>query len=71
VIEVDGVVYGDAVEIAARLGPGVTTTMVRNWHRRDGLPARRVGRRVYFPLLQAAVIERDKRRSTRGRPRNS
>jgi hypothetical protein len=71
VIHVDGVEYGSAAEIAARLGPGVTPTMVRNWHRRDGLKAHRIGRAVYFELGQAAAIERDKRASTRGRPRMS
>lgn len=70
-ITVDGVAYGRAGEIAARLGTDVTPAMVRNWARRDGLAEHRVGRAVYFRLDQAAELERDKRRSTRGRPRTS
>jgi hypothetical protein len=70
-IDVDGVEYGRAAEVAARLGGDVTPAMVRNWARRDGLAEHRVGRAVYYPLGQAAMIERDKRRSTRGRPRTS
>jgi hypothetical protein len=69
VIDVDGVAYGRAAEIAARLGGDVTPAMVRNWARRDGLAEHRVGRNVYFRLDQAAAVERDKRQSTRGRPR--
>ncbi|MGC5033796.1 hypothetical protein [Micromonospora sp. DT229] len=68
-IEIDGRRYGIAAQIAAALGTDVTTEMVRNWRRRDGLQAIRVGRNVYSPLDQAAAIERDKRCSGRGRRR--
>lgn len=68
-IQVDGVEYGRAHEIAARLGPDVTVAMVRNWARRDGLTSIRVTGHVYYRLDQAARIEAAKRRTTRGRPR--
>lgn len=68
-ITVRGREYGTAAEIAHRLGGDVTVGMVRNWAARDGLEAIRVGRTVYYPLGQAAAIERDKRLTKRGRPR--
>lgn len=68
-IEVKGVSYGTAREIARVLGGDVTPAMVRNWATRDGLTAIRVGRAVLYPLAQARLIERDKRLSGRGRPR--
>ncbi|WP_420123193.1 hypothetical protein [Nakamurella sp.] len=68
-ITVKGQEYGTAQQIAARLGGDVTVAMVRNWAARDGLESIRVGRTVYYPLDQAATIERDKRVGGRGRPR--
>lgn len=68
-IVVQGREYGTAEQIAARLGGDVTVAMVRNWAQRDGLARHRVGRTVYYPLDQAATIERDKRTSGRGRAR--
>jgi hypothetical protein len=61
--------YGTAAQVAAALGGDVTEGMVRNWARRDGLTSTTVGRTVYYPLDQAAAIERDKRCTPRGRPR--
>jgi hypothetical protein len=69
VITLLGREYGTAQQIAARLGGDVTVAMVRNWAARDGLESIRVGRTVYYPLDQAATIERDKRVTGRGRPR--
>jgi hypothetical protein len=69
VITLDGRQYGTAAEIAVALGPDVTEAMVRAWARRSTLTAYRVGRTVYYPLDQAATVERDKRLSTRGRKR--
>lgn len=73
-ITVRGEEWGTAAELAARLGTTVAT--IRNWSNRpeDGLRKARMrgedGRpAVHYPLRQAAVIERDKRRSGRGRPR--
>ncbi len=68
-IRVRGQEWGTAQQIAQALGPDITPDMVRNWWRRDGLPACRIGRSVYYPLARAAQIERQKRQSTRGRPR--
>ncbi|WKU07996.1 hypothetical protein [Micromonospora sp. HUAS LYJ1] len=68
-ILVHGREYGTAEQIATRLGGDVTVAMVRNWAARDGLESIRVGRTVYYPLDQAATIERDKRVTGRGRPR--
>lgn len=70
-ILLDGAEWGTAAEVARRLGPDVTVAMVRNWSRRDGLTAVRSGRHVLYPLAHAAAIEAAKRRSTRGRPRQS
>jgi hypothetical protein len=71
VIAHDGREYGTAAQIAHALGGDVTEAMVRNWARpdREQLARHRVGRTVYYPLDQAATIERDKRRTPRGRPR--
>ena len=57
----DGQRYGTAAEVAKALG--VTEAAVRNWARRDGLPAVRMtddaGRpEVRYPLDQAAEIGR-------------
>lgn len=68
-IRVHGREYGTAAEIAAALGPDVTTAMVRNWHQRDGLTAHRSGRNTWYPLDQAADIEARKRLAGRGRHR--
>lgn len=70
----DGDLWGTATQIAHRLGPDVTTAMIRNWAKRDGLPAARMrdhhGRpQVRYPLNQAADIEAAKYLSGRGRPR--
>jgi hypothetical protein len=72
-IVVDGAEYGTANELAAVLGPDVTPDLVRSWARnadlrRHHVPGRGRGT-VYFPLDQAAAIERDKRVSPRGRSR--
>lgn len=74
VITVDGRTYGTAAEIAEALGPDITPAAVRKWATRDGLPRTRMrdanGRpEVRYPLAEAAIIERDKRLSTRGRKR--
>ncbi|MBM0275338.1 hypothetical protein [Micromonospora tarensis] len=64
--------WGTDREIAAALGPDVTPAMIRRWRdpRRWKNPTDALltieGR---SPLDQAAAIEVDKRRSTRGRPR--
>jgi hypothetical protein len=70
VIRIGGQVYGTAAEMAEQLGPDINAETVRNWRRRDGLKAYRVGVLVYSPLAQAATIEAAKRCSTRGRPRS-
>lgn len=70
-ITIDGVEYGNATEIAAHLGHGVTPAAVRRWADRDGLTARRAGRSVWYPLDEARQIELDKRYSTHGRPRST
>lgn len=57
--------WGTDRELAAALGADVTPAMIRRWRDRDGLLTIE-GR---SPLDQAATIEADKRRSTRGRPR--
>lgn len=69
-ITVDGVEYGHAAEVAARLGPDVTPAMVRAWGRRGRLD-RHVDTQggVWFRLDQAATAERDARQAARGRPR--
>lgn len=68
-IRVGGREWGTAAELAARLGCDVTEDMIYRWRDRDGLEEIRVGRTVYSPLDQAAIIERDKDLETRGRPR--
>ncbi|MFF3867367.1 hypothetical protein [Micromonospora sp. NPDC001898] len=69
----DGRGYGTAAQLVHRLGSDVTTDMVHNWRKRDGLGRYRIGQEVYSPIDQAATIERDKRLQTeetgRGRPR--
>ncbi|MFI1197715.1 hypothetical protein ACH4T9_31265 [Micromonospora sp. NPDC020750] len=69
----DGRKYGTAAQLVHRLGSDVTTDMIHNWRKRDGLERYRIGREVYSPLDQAATIERDKRLQTeetgRGRRR--
>ena len=75
-IEVDGVQWGTAAEIAGQLGHGVTEAAVRKWAARDGLPSPRMrgddGRaEVRFPLVEAAKIDVKKRSRGRGRPRSS
>jgi hypothetical protein len=69
VIVLDGREYGTTAEIVAMLGPDITAETIRNWRRRDGLTSYRVGSVVYSPLAEAAAIERAKRVSGRGRPR--
>ncbi len=34
-------------QVAARLGPGISRRTVENWHERQLLRVRRIGRRVY------------------------
>lgn len=68
-IQAAGVTYGTARDIARALGPDITPAMVRRWAQRHGLTSTRVGRRVLYPLGDAARIERDVRRSGRGRAR--
>lgn len=70
-ISLDGTDYATAAEIAQRLGRGVTPTTVRNWARRDGLTAHRIGRAVVYRLDEAEQIECDKRYSAHGRPRRN
>lgn len=76
-IVVGGVEYGTADELAAALGPDVTPDLVRSWARprsagvvlaRHHVPGRGRGT-TYYPLAQAAEIERRTRLSQRGRPR--
>lgn len=72
-ITVDGREYGTADEIAAELGDDVTPDMVRRYAQRDGLERRVMPGRgrgtVVYPLDEASAIERAKRLSGRGRPR--
>lgn len=68
-IRVQGRHWGTAAELAEALGPDVTEDMVYRWRDRDSLTTVRVGRKALSPLDQAAMIERDKRLKTRGRPR--
>jgi uncharacterized protein YmfQ (DUF2313 family) len=70
VIRIAGQEYGTAQQLAQALGPDTTAEMIRNWRRRDGLMSHRVGTVIYSPLAAAAAIERQKRLSTRGRPRS-
>ncbi|MEU5946299.1 hypothetical protein ABZ793_12145 [Micromonospora sp. NPDC047465] len=69
----DGHLWGTAAQLAHHFGTDVTTDMVHNWRKRDGLKRYRVGRDVYSPVDQTASIERDKRlqleETGRGRPR--
>lgn len=70
-IRYEGREYGTAADIAARLGADITPAMIRRWAERDGLPRHRTPGygTVLYPLDVATRIERDKRCSTRGRPR--
>lgn len=71
-ILIDGVEYGQAQEIAARLGPDVTTEMVRAWGRRGQLDRRKLDDgTVWYRLDHAATAERNARTSGRGRPRRT
>jgi predicted ArsR family transcriptional regulator len=75
-INLDGVRWGTAKEIAVQLGHGVTEAAVRSWAARDGLLAVRVrdgaGRpQVRYPLTEAARIDAAKRRGGRGRLRSA
>jgi hypothetical protein len=69
----DGVTWGQAAEIAQRLGPDVTRNRVYDWARRGLLDRRHVPGRgrgtTWFRLDQAADVERRTRTSTRGRKR--
>lgn len=69
-IWIRGEQWGTAGELAAALGADVTPAMVRRWRDRDDLTTRRIGRLVYSPLVETAMIERDKRLSHLGRPRS-
>ncbi|NUT31543.1 MAG: hypothetical protein HOV79_00570 [Hamadaea sp.] len=68
---IDGVDYASAAEIAEQLGRDVTPDAVRRWADRDGLTARRLGRRVVYRIDEAEHIECDKRYATPGRPRGT
>ncbi|SCL32035.1 hypothetical protein GA0070616_4377 [Micromonospora nigra] len=72
-IRINGRRYGTALQIAAHLGPDVTTDMIRKWADPDReakpLTAIRAGRNVYYPLDEATDIEATKHLSGRGRPR--
>jgi hypothetical protein len=72
-LDVAGVMYGQAADIAAELGPDVTVDLVRDWARRGLLTGIRVPGRgrgtTWYRLDQAAAAERATRTSTRGRPR--
>jgi hypothetical protein len=70
----DGQMYGTAAEVAKALG--VLPHVIRNYARRDGLPAARMkdaaGRRqVRYPLIRAGEIEREKRLGGLGAPRRA
>jgi len=73
-INLDGVRWGTAAEIAEQLGHGANPTAVRSWAARDGLSSVRIrdaaGRpQVLYPLPEAARIDAAKRYSKRGRRR--
>jgi hypothetical protein len=65
VIYAAGRYWGTDREIANALGPDIQPATVRRWHDRKGL-TKIEGR---YPLDEAATIEAQVRRSTRGRPR--
>jgi hypothetical protein len=70
-IQLDGAEYGRAHEIAARLGPDITTAMIRRWADRGHLDRRKLpDGSVWFRVDQAADAEAAARRSGRGRPRS-
>lgn len=68
-INIGGLEWGTAAQIAARLGGDVTEDMVYRWRERDGLNVIKVGRTAYSPMAEAARIERNKRISGKGRRR--
>ena len=77
-INVDGVRWGTAAEVAAQLGHGVTEATVRSWTQpsRGGLSSARLrdgaGRpQVRYSLSDAARIGAAKRHGGRGRQRQS
>jgi len=71
-ITIDGVEYGQAQEIARRLGPDVTPEMVRAWGRRGKVERKKLDDgTVWYRLDQAATAERNARTSGRGRPRRA
>lgn len=76
IVDDAGVRWGTAAEIAEQLGQGVTVHAVRWWARNDDLPCVRTtdgnGRpQVLYPLLDAARIDREKRKRKRGRTRTT
>lgn len=68
-INIGGLWWGLAEELAAALGEDVTEEMIYRWRDRDGLTVIKIGRTAYSPLAEAARIEAKKGRSRRGRPR--
>ena len=66
-IWVRGVEYGTASALAARFGVSVWT--VYKWRRRHGLTTTRIRGVDYSPVIDAALIDRDRRDETRGTPR--
>ena len=70
----DGDHWGTAHMIANHLGTDVTVAMIRNWAKRNGLPAAKMrdnyGRRqTRYPRQKATDIEARVYLSRRGRPR--
>ena len=62
--------YGTAAQVAARLGPDITTAMVRRWADRGRVDRHKLADGgALFRVDQAAAEERRTRTSGRGRPR--
>ncbi|MGW5556869.1 hypothetical protein ACWER9_06555 [Micromonospora sp. NPDC003944] len=73
-IPANGDHWGTARMIATHLGGDITTAMIRNWAKRDGLPSAKMrdshGRpEVRYPRQAATNIEAAKWLSGRGRKR--
>ena len=72
-IRLNGRQYGTAAQLAAALGPDITTAMIRNWANPDREPHPltriRAGHTVYYPLDEAQAKEAEKYLSGLGRKR--
>ncbi|MGW9196064.1 hypothetical protein [Micromonospora chersina] len=63
----DGQEWGTAAHLADRFQ--VTVWTVYKWRKRHGLTVHRIGGVDYSPVVDAALIDRDRRDETRGTPR--